>query len=795
MEKFKMPLIVAGGLLLAALLYIFVIRAVSVYEAIPASAVAVIETSNWQKLSDKLNSTTSGNGLKGTYAMQKLQTELQLMQQLMGSDKALKDAVTSVNTVASLHLISANDFDYLFTTELSGINDNTILNRIQSSPKVKTVSVHVFKNQKIVDVTLRDGGQLSFAKRKNILAFSYTSFLTENAITAIQTGDNLDGEKSFKPERNASADVQVYFNTEKADVIFPVGVKSGKLGLLTDVKKQGKWGRFDINLGNDKLELDGDIWADNKDMPEGKNILEGNLFAKIPDHAAYAHVSRADTAGSEMLNQYFGGWMGDAKAFVILEPLNENFSEQNVFILQARNATRALADLKSLMGANGAAQLPVDTFGSYMIYNLEEGTVINQVFGNSLVTFTNTYFVVYSNTVIFANNADVLKLWLEKVDKGETLDKDKNFTATGYTQFGQNSSIQYVNIQRSDLLLSGVLKENSTISPFITSYKNALIVSNTTEDKVSVHAVFNTGGEGKTQAGLLWKTQLKSTATYTPQVLTNSSTGEQEIFVQDTANNIYLLNQSGEVLFSKNIGEPVLGKVYQVDYYSNGKQQYIFNSAQHVFIVDRLGYDVAAYPLRLSATAAAGLSIANKRYYVPCTNGSIYGYEANGKPLSGWSPRSGVGAISQQLQCFAVGRNDYVLAFNTAGRLMLFDTKGGMKWSVDDLPISNQGFSVVKVGDDVKLLNAAGKQLIEIGLDGNDNIRPLIDSADAFCAIAVADTEYTYFYSTGSQIRGYTNGYKFVGAANIAGATLSSIEIVQWNNQPYLVLYDNAAHV
>ena len=61
-----MPLIVAGGLLLAALLYIFVIRAVSVYEAIPASAVAVAETGNVQKLSAKLPTTTSRKGLKRT---------------------------------------------------------------------------------------------------------------------------------------------------------------------------------------------------------------------------------------------------------------------------------------------------------------------------------------------------------------------------------------------------------------------------------------------------------------------------------------------------------------------------------------------------------------------------------------------------------------------------------------------------------------------------------------------------------------------------------------------------------
>ena len=800
MQKFKVPAIVIAVLLLVVAVY-FLFFSSSVYDGVPKSAIAVIEVNNWNQFADKLNTTSTGSELKKTDAAQKLLSEVALIQELLSSDKGLKEEIATGKTLASVHLTSATDYDFLFTTTLSGVNDNTILNHVQLSAKTRSVKVRIFKNNKVVDVILKDGRQLSFAKLKDILVFSFTPFLTENGMTAIQSGDNLNSDKDFKSVRvnlSSTADVNLYFNFQKAEVLFPVAFKAERISLLNDVSNCGTWGHYEVSLSNDKMELDGSIATNSEALQPTENIFSKSLQTLIPAHAAYVHFSKIDTTYADVtLSNYFKNWMGDTKAFAILEPFKEDFTEQNVFIISCRDKRKATEDLKQLMATAGTTAAPVDTFLNSEIYHLQDGSVINQLFGNSLIGFKNCFFCIQNDAVIFCNNADVLKLLLEKVSKGETLDKDKNFLTTAFSRYGMNTSVQYLNFQRCDLLLRGLIQPNSSLNSFVSSFKNVLAVSNSTKHKLSSHITFSNSGEKVSSYGLMWKTKLQTAATCTPQIVFNNSTSENEIFVQDTANNIYVLSKSGEILFTKNIQEPVIGRVQQLDYYKNGKQEYIFNSAQHVFIIDRLGNDVASYPLRLSAAASCGLTVAKTgsatRYYIPCGNGSIYGYELNGRPLSGWSPKNGIGVLNESLRCFSNKKNDFALAFNTSGKLMLMDAKGNSKWSVENLSIHPSSVCLIKTTDDFKLLNASTNSFTEISADGNDKLKQLLDTANAFTAFETSDTTYNYYFSNGNQIRAYNNHDEFQTAVSVNTAFISSLELIEVSSRKYLLARDESS--
>lgn len=795
MQKFKIPLIAAGIIVLAMLVYFLLVKPSGLYRAVPVSSVAVMETKGLVPFKLKLSNVT-GSALKQTYVVQKLLAQFDVLSKLFDNNIQLKELVNSGKTIASLHITSANDFDYLFVSDIGSTSDNALLNYLQASPGAKKVSIHIYRNQKIIDVLLRNGNQLSFSVSEGMMVYSSTTFLTEAGIAAIQSGDNIANDKGFKAIRKPiSADANLYMNISKAEVLFPVGIKPTRIPLLSDLKFAGTWGHFDIRIENNQLLIDGDIWADRESPETAKNILDGNLVAYIPANAAYVNISRADTGGSAMLAPYFTGWVGDAKAFVVLEPLKEDFAAQNMFVLGVRNKATALTALKKMIAADGGQPLPVDTFQGYEIYGLNDGAGINQYWGNSLVTFDKACFAVTEKAVLFTHSADMLKLVLEKIANGQTLDKDAAFTGTGYKQYGQNTAIHYMNMQYSSLLVRGLLNDNSTIGPFLNSFGNVMMVTNHASDKVSVHLAMMTGGAAKVQAGLLWRTELKAAALYPPQILENPATGEREIFVQDTAANVYLLSQSGVVLFSKNIAEPIVGNVHQIDYYNNGKLQYVFNTSGHVYLLDRLGNDVASYPLRLSAPAAGGMVVnntdGNTRYYVPCSNGNIYGFEANGKPLPGWSPKSGVGVVGQ-LHYLVSGKNSYLLAYNNAGKLNLFDSRGGLKWSLSDVSTGNKPVVPVTMTTGFKVLGAMGNQLIEIADNGNDTIKQLIDSAAVLCAIATGDSAYHYYYSTGGQIRAYNESDAFV-AATSTGADITNMAILNWNGIQYLMASDTTA--
>jgi hypothetical protein len=62
-----------------------------------------------------------------------------------------------------------------------------------------------------------------------------------------------------------------------------------------------------------------------------------------------------------------------------------------------------------------------------------------------------------------------------------------------------------------------------------------------------------------------WESKLDTTISTKPFLVINHTTQEKEIFVQDDANTIYLLNNSGRILWKNTIPEKIKSEVFQID--------------------------------------------------------------------------------------------------------------------------------------------------------------------------------------------------------------------------------------
>lgn len=792
MLKTRVLVVALSVVLLSAVAAYFFLRSADVYEAIPQTALAAIETNNWNQLGSQWSLTATGIAFKKTPAAQKLFSEINLLQQLLSSDNALTNAVVSGKTVASLHLTSATDYDFLFTTSLGSVNDNTLLNRIQSSPLAKKVSVRIFKNQKVVDVFMADGRQLSFTLLKGVFIFSFTPFLTENGIAALGTGSNLNSNKNFQQvkQNRLSTSARLYFDFSKTDVILPLVVLPQQSKLLKSISHTGTWGRYDVAFTNGSMVLDGVVATETSIKTDGKNLLADNLLKQVPDYAAYLELTQTDTSNTNYKN-YFAAWAGGHQANVILEPLSNHFNDQCIFILGTAQPQQAQKDLVRWMSVSGSPVGPVDTFQRFLIFRTYDNAVINQLSNNSMFQFAHPYFTITGSAVIFANSADVLKLLLEKTNKGETIDKDNDFKQTEFTRMGLNSTLQYANIHRSSSLLQGLLLPASNTETFLSAFSTVLCVSNIQERLRYSRLVFYSGGSPLVTAGLQWRTKLQTLSSFTPQIVFNNRSGEYEVFTQDTGGNVYLISKSGEILFTKKIDGAILGDVRQIDYYHNGALQYIFNTAQEVFIIDRLGNYISQYPLRLSATANCGMLVQSEGYYIPCSNGNIYGYAYNGKPLSGWSPKSGTGTVQKPLLGINSVSQNFILAVNTQHQVFLLDQKGKTIWTLTDLPETVADFEPVYTGNSFKLLSTAGKQLLEVSDAGTYTTKNLIDTATAFAVIQLSDSTYRYYYSHAGQIRCYNQHDIFQQATQTDSFTVTSLRSYSNNEQKYVIVADS----
>jgi hypothetical protein len=184
------------------------------------------------------------------------------------------------------------------------------------------------------------------------------------------------------------------------------------------------------------------------------------------------------------------------------------------------------------------------------------------------------------------------------------------------------------------------------------------------------------------QKNLLWTTVLDTVCTTKPWSFVNHTTNENEIVVQDEANHLYLINAKGAILWKKNLKEKILSDVHLVDIYKNGKFQMLFNTANEIHLIDRNGEYLPNFPIKLTASATAPLSLfdydadKNYRVLIPCANKTIYNYTLEGKKLEGFSPIKTEEPVDLPISYVTVGPSQYLVAIDREGKIYTFSRRG-----------------------------------------------------------------------------------------------------------------------
>ena len=139
---------------------------------------------------------------------------------------------------------------------------------------------------------------------------------------------------------------------------------------------------------------------------------------------------------------------------------------------------------------------------------------------------------------------------------------------------------------------------------------HALAVQITNEGDLFYNNIFlNHSSGGIYEPQTIWESRLDHSFDFKPKILINHVTQEKEIFIQDRENFIYLINSSGRILWKIKLESQILSDIYQIDYYKNGKLQYLFNTETKIHLIDRNGNNVENYPVTLRSPATNGIAV------------------------------------------------------------------------------------------------------------------------------------------------------------------------------------------
>lgn len=478
---------------------------------------------------------------------------------------------------------------------------------------------------------------------------------------------------------------------------------------ILSAKKLGEYGIFDLNISNNLLFLNGFI-IQKKERYDLTSVFNNRKINK------YTHFNlipwNADQIvflGYNDINEFFSNLKQTRKKSGIEKYNNlKNKLLQNYLFDIDKNFVQNLTDEITLFFVNKTPYLLLrlknfDEFKSkfliltkkikdnhdiklikinddvYYIYEFGNSNFLENIFGDIFNCFSNLYFSFYEENIIFSDTYEALSQYLIDIYKNNSF-----FT------FSSNQSIKKLIPSYSNFVYYVNFGRNKSINKYLISPSkndNLFLCSNITyEDNILLTSIIFGIKDNSNLPQLSWKLKLDTTIRISPQIVKNHNTGEDEILVQDYYNNLYLINQSGNILWKKNIEEPVISKAYQIDYYKNNKLQILLNTPNYIYLIDRNGNYVENYPIKLPVKATNGLNVfdyENKkdyRIFIACDNKRVYAYDAKGKLVEGWKIPETEGYVLKEIQHFRIKTKDYI-CFNDSVNLYILDRRGNPRYN------------------------------------------------------------------------------------------------------------------
>ncbi len=335
----------------------------------------------------------------------------------------------------------------------------------------------------------------------------------------------------------------------------------------------------------------------------------------------------------------------------------------------------------------------VDNETKFMIYDFPYPSFPGIWLGKPFAMAKARFVAFNGNSMIFCNSEKGLQEYLHNMVLGTTLDKDIR-----YLRFKQNTLNQaniniYVDINRAfslnrQLFDHGISKQVEHKEETLRKIQAANW--QVTHDKGlffnSVMLAFNPNAQEEAQT--TWQSNIGSAIRFKPQIVVNhDNPANREVILQDRQNDLHQVTNEGRVRWTVPLDGPVLGKIFQVDYYKNGKLQYLFNTKNKLYLIDRNGENVAHFPIQFGSPATAGVNVfdydnnCNYRYFIPHDNKKVVAYDYSGKVVSGWIFKQADHVVTTPVQHLRVGKKDYIV-FKDKSRIYILDRRGNRRVDV-----------------------------------------------------------------------------------------------------------------
>jgi hypothetical protein len=682
-------------------------------------------------------------------ALQTFDQIITTIDSLSVENKELKNIIQNKQFSLSMHPVGKDRVGFIYYVNL----ENRISrNKIESMVKKHVggelqLSERKYEGFTITDMQLDSAGNFSnwsLSLFQDLLIISRSSILLENALRQVKQDEKIYNSKQFKSIQQTlgkNVNGNVFVNYENLPKLINSISKNKNTVLHSAVQDFSSWAGLDLHIKKNAFMLSGfstlkdslntfiNLFSDQSPqqiemfrvLPASTNtfLLMGvdnfpEYSLKYEDHLNFLGKFRKRKAYKDKVQkeydfsfyEHFEKYIGNEFGFAVSEFSSIESTEDFPFVvIETRSGEKIKQSIERLVksaaldeGRSLAAlrkTIHLDEKTILDVYELPVQNFSYQLLGHFFDFPKNNYATVIDNYLVLGISPEVLSKFAHLKILGKTLESNPVFHNFSSLMSDVTNYFFYTNIPKSvnvynkllkDEIVSGIKKNNAVfqkVQAFGIQY-------NVTGKRMFTNAFLQYNQQFNEPAHTVWETLLDTAMNFKPVFVENHYTKENEIFVQDLHNNIYLINKVGRVLWKATLSEQINSEIFQVDYYRNGKLQYIFSTPSQLHLIDRNGNYVERYPVSLRSKASAGMSLFdydnnyNYRIFIPTQNKRVYLYDLKGDIVEGWTFSGAEHVVKQPVKHFRVDNKDYIV-FSDGITLYILNRRGQVRVPVDEL--------------------------------------------------------------------------------------------------------------
>lgn len=708
------------------------------YEFVPENPLSIIQVNNSQEFVKFLSTDKIVSDFENLTSLINFNDLIYNLDSLALKNNSINEIWNKGSFLLTTHFMGSDLFETVLIMSLPHPSyENKVISFFQQASIGEMQKSKSFKGTDILSYKFLESQDLFIAVKQGVLLISKSEQLIKSCIQNSESNTNILSNIKLKEIVNTAGKnsvANIFINYQFAYRFMSLISDSEILKQLEILNNFGTWSGFDLHLRDDRITFSGytnseekrSIWlnqfADNQPQKISIiNVLPSSttsfMWLGFDNYLDFRENQKSMLTSQQRITE-FSNNLTNLKNRTRVQNINELIfpfignelgifwtanrnleSGQQVYaIFNTRNTSVFCKNLTEI--ANSASKWSIEkhdtiNYRNHIINYIAADYMLFDLFGSMFRSIDKTFYTIHKNYWVVSNSQDAIKYFLDASIAGRTIDKQQM-----YSEFSQSMSQEanvyiYASPKRLKKQIQKFsaerIKEN--INNKISSFDNfeAFGIQFSASEKMfhSIVSLFRSETSDE-EAGSGWEINFEAPISSGPWFIDLAEQNSKAIIVFDAFNQMYFLSEKGELIWKIPLSEKPLSRVYTVDAFKNGKKQYLFNTENNLYLIDRLGNNVAPFPLKLPRQASGAVQVFdydNNREYRVLYSGIdniIYNFNLKGEQTQGWEKPKIENPSNSEIKHIRMMGSDVIIIRDINNKLLFYNRRGVKLFEIEN---------------------------------------------------------------------------------------------------------------